>query len=100
MDKTIWVLETVDENGLEDALDEAGVFSKLEDLFPAKVNLFFERKLKAKIEERKDAVKFLSKEKSRNISKWCYEGYTQDMALTQMIDDYTQIWPFCPRLRI
>lgn len=69
VDKTIWVLDTVDENGLEDALDEAGVFSKLEDLFPAKVNLFFEKKLKAKIEERKDAVKFLSKEKSRNISK-------------------------------
>lgn len=67
--KTIWLLENVDEDELENALADGGVFEKIEDLFPAKVNLFFEKRLKAKIEERKDAIKFLAKEKSRNISK-------------------------------
>lgn len=69
MDNTIWKLEDVDENGLEDDLDKHGVFEKIETLFPAKVNNFFEKRLKAKIDEKKDAVKFLSREKSRNISK-------------------------------
>lgn len=69
VDNTIWKLEDVDENGLEDDLDKHGVFEKIETLFPAKVNNFFEKRLKAKIDEKKDAVKFLSREKSRNISK-------------------------------
>lgn len=69
VDNTIWKLEDVDENELEDDLDKHGVFEKIETLFPAKVNNFFEKRLKAKIDEKKDAVKFLSKEKSRNISK-------------------------------
>lgn len=70
VEETIWKLEDVDENELEDDLDKHGVFEKIETLFPAKVNTFFEKKLKAKVEEKKDAVKFLSKEKSRNISKF------------------------------
>lgn len=69
VDNTIWKLEDVDENELEDDLDKHGVFEKIETLFPAKVNNFFEKRLKAKVDEKKDAVKFLSKEKSRNISK-------------------------------
>jgi hypothetical protein len=69
VDKTIWELEDVDENELEDDLDKHGVFVKIETLFPAKVNNFFEKKLKAKIDEKKDAVTFLNKEKARNISK-------------------------------
>lgn len=68
IDKTIWLLEEVNEDELEEMLATQGIFGKIEDLFPAKVNLFFERKLKAKIEERKDAVKFLTKEKTRNIN--------------------------------
>ena len=70
VDKTIWLLEGVDENELEDTLVDNGVFAKIDDLFPAKINLFFEKRMKAKIEERKDAVKFLTKEKSHNISKF------------------------------
>ena len=70
VDKTIWVLEGVDENELEDTLVDNGVFAKIDDLFPAKINLFFEKRMKAKIEERKDAIKFLAKEKSHNISKF------------------------------
>ncbi|KAI7869247.1 hypothetical protein BDF14DRAFT_1951245 [Spinellus fusiger] len=65
--KTIWIQHDVDESRLEDQLDQSGVFSKIEDLFPAKVNNFFERRMKGKVEEKKDAIKFLSKEKSRNI---------------------------------
>ncbi|KAG0177062.1 hypothetical protein DFQ29_005302 [Apophysomyces sp. BC1021] len=67
-EKTIWILHDVDEDQLEDRLDETGVFTKIEDLFPAKINTFFERRLKSKIEEKKDAIKFLNKEKSRNIN--------------------------------
>ena len=72
VEKTIWIMEGVNEDELEDTLDETGVFAKIENLFPAKVNLFFEKRLKAKIEERKDALKFLTKEKSHSISKSAY----------------------------
>lgn len=64
---TIWKLEGVDENEIEDDLDKTGVFKKIDDLFPAKVNLFFENKLKLKLEKKKDAIKFLTHDKSRNI---------------------------------
>lgn len=73
VDKTIWKLEDIDENEIEDDLDKHGVFEKIETLFPAKINTFFEKKLKAKVAEKKDAVKFLSKEKSRNISKFIWD---------------------------
>jgi hypothetical protein len=69
IENTIWKLDDVDEMEIEDDLDKTGTFEKIESLFPAKVNLFFERRLKVKIEEKKDAIKFLSKEKTRNISK-------------------------------
>jgi hypothetical protein len=70
VDKTIWVSKSVDEDALEDAMDENGVFVKIQDLFPAKVNTFFERRLAKKSEEKKDAVRFLGKEKGRSISKY------------------------------
>lgn len=70
VEKTIWKLEDVNENELEDNLDKHGVFEKIESLFPAKINTFFDKKNKSKIAEKKDAVKFLAKEKSRNISKF------------------------------
>lgn len=69
VDKTVWTLSDVDESQIEDDLDKYGVFERIEALFPAKANNFFEKRMKAKVEEKKDAVKFLSKEKSRNISK-------------------------------
>lgn len=72
VEKTIWKLEDVNELELEDDLDKHGVFEKIETLFPAKINTFFDKKNKAKIAEKKDAVKFLSKEKSRNISKFIF----------------------------
>lgn len=68
VDNTVWSLEGINEAEFEEVLHKTGVFAKIEDLFPAKVNTLFERKLKAKLEERKDAIKFLSKEKSRNLS--------------------------------
>ncbi|KAI8096734.1 formin homology 2 domain-containing protein [Halteromyces radiatus] len=68
VEKTIWTTQTVDEDALEDALDENGVFTKIQDLFPAKVNTFFERRLAKKAEEKKDAIRFLAKDKGKSIS--------------------------------
>jgi hypothetical protein len=72
VDNTIWKLENVNESELEDDLDKHGVFVKIESLFPAKVNNFFEKKLKAKVDEKKDAVTFLNREKARNISMYSF----------------------------
>lgn len=56
---------------LEDKLDKSGVFHTIEDLFPAKVNTFLERKLQSKrLDTENDSIKFLTKEKNRNISKF------------------------------
>lgn len=69
VNNTVWVLNGVNENEIEDDLDKFGVFEKIVTLFPAKANNFFEKRIKAKVEEKKDAIKFMSKDKSRNISK-------------------------------
>jgi hypothetical protein len=68
VNNTVWVLNGVNENEIEDDLDKFGVFEKIVTLFPAKANNFFEKKIKAKVEEKKDAIKFMSKDKSRNIN--------------------------------
>lgn len=69
VNNTVWVLNGVNETEIEDDLDKFGVFEKIVTLFPAKANNFFEKRIKAKVEEKKDAIKFMSKDKSRNISK-------------------------------
>lgn len=68
-EQTIWMLEGVNEDEIEDMLDQDGVFSQIEELFPVKSNTVFEEKMRQKQMEKKDAVRFLSKDKSRNISK-------------------------------
>lgn len=56
---------------LEDKLGKSGVFHTIEDLFPAKANTFLERKLQSKkTDTENDSIKFLTKEKNRNISKF------------------------------
>jgi hypothetical protein len=85
VEKTVWKLEDVDENEIEDDLDKHGVFEKIETLFPAKINTFFEKKLKAKVDEKKDAVKFLTKEKSRNISNVSFIFYAENFLKTLLI---------------
>lgn len=69
VENTVWTMDGINEKEFEEVLHRTGEFEKLESTFPAKVNTLFERKLKAKMEERRDAVKFLSKEKTRNLSK-------------------------------
>lgn len=64
------MLDGVNEDEIEDLLEQDGVFSKIEELFPVKSNTVFEEKMKQRQAEKKDAVRFLSKDKSRNISKW------------------------------
>lgn len=73
-ENTIWTMEDDgDDTFLQEALKEQGAFEKIEALFPAKVNTFLEKKLaqsnhkKAVVSD--DLIKFLSKEKNRNISK-------------------------------
>ncbi|KAG1503645.1 hypothetical protein G6F53_010583 [Rhizopus delemar] len=68
VNNTVWVLNGVNETEIEDDLDKFGVFEKIVTLFPAKANNFFEKRIKAKVEEKKDAIKFMSKDKSRNIN--------------------------------
>lgn len=68
-DQTIWTLEGVNETEIEDLLDHDGVFAKIEELFPVKSNTVFEEKMQQRQAEKKDAVRFLSKDKSRNMSK-------------------------------
>jgi hypothetical protein len=72
-DKTIWMLDGVKEDEIEDLLDADGVFSQIEELFPVKANTVFEEKMRQRQKEHKDAVRFLSKDKSRNISKCCFK---------------------------
>lgn len=66
---TIWNMDE-DDKLMQATLKEEGAFEKIETLFPAKVNTFLEKKLtntKATIQN--DSIKFLSKDKNRNISK-------------------------------
>lgn len=73
-ENTIWNMEDdEDDMFMQEALKEQGAFQKIETLFPAKVNTFLEKRLaqsnkKAAIQN--DSVKFLSKDKNRNISKY------------------------------
>ncbi|KAI9317621.1 hypothetical protein BX666DRAFT_1857292, partial [Dichotomocladium elegans] len=67
VENTVWALEGVDEKEFEEVLARSGAFEKLDMTFPAKVNTLFERKIKAKLDDRHDAIRFLSKEKSRSL---------------------------------
>ncbi|KAJ2962598.1 hypothetical protein NQZ79_g2242 [Umbelopsis isabellina] len=62
------MLDGVKEDEIEDLLDADGVFSQIEELFPVKANTVFEEKMRQRQKEQKDAVRFLSKDKSRNIN--------------------------------
>lgn len=71
-EKTIWDMDGDDDSHLVETLKLQGEFEKIDYLFPAKVNNFLERKLaqtSQKTAVQNDSVKFLSKEKNRNISK-------------------------------
>ncbi|KAG1446827.1 hypothetical protein G6F56_009453 [Rhizopus delemar] len=66
--QTLWENnnETLQQN-LEDTLNKKGAFDIIETLFPAKTNDFFEKRL-YKQEAENDSIKFLKKEKNRNIN--------------------------------
>lgn len=69
-EKTVWHVENQDHDSMEEILSEKGAFEKLEELFPAKVNTFLEnRRIKQSVAEKNDSIRFLSKEKNKNISK-------------------------------
>lgn len=69
-EKTIWRVEDQDHDSMEEILSDKGAFDKLEELFPAKVNTFLEnRRIKQSATEKNDSIRFLSKEKNKNISK-------------------------------
>ncbi|KAI8143924.1 hypothetical protein BJV82DRAFT_609883 [Fennellomyces sp. T-0311] len=67
VEKTVWALDGIDESEFEDVLHRTGELDKIDTIFAAKVNTLFDRKMK-KMEERRDAVKFLHKEKSRSLN--------------------------------
>lgn len=74
VDKTIWSAKSNSnkndgDTDLEEKLYQSGVFQNIDTMFAAKTNTSFDRKLKAMTNEKKDAVKFLSGNKSRSISK-------------------------------
>lgn len=50
-------------------LDEKGAFEKIETLFPAKINTFLDKLQQKKSVVAEDTVKFLTKEKNKNVSK-------------------------------
>lgn len=67
--QTFWDTNNHSEN-LEEKLNEKGVFDTIECLFPAKVNHFLEKRLQSKkTDVENDSIKFLKKDKNRNISK-------------------------------
>ncbi|CEG81054.1 hypothetical protein RMATCC62417_15298 [Rhizopus microsporus] len=67
--QTLWNMDSERHAKLEDKLDKGGVFHTIEDLFPAKANTFLERKLQSKkTDTENDSIKFLTKEKNRNIN--------------------------------
>lgn len=80
VDKTIWNLKEEEDSQLVEALKSEGAFDKIDALFPAKVNTFLEKKFansSQKLVVKNDAIKFLSKDKNRNISTvllcYCFE---------------------------
>ena len=67
--QTFWDTNNHSEN-LEEKLNEKGVFDTIECLFLAKVNHFLEKRLQSKkTDVENDSIKFLKKDKNRNISK-------------------------------
>ncbi|ORZ06045.1 hypothetical protein BCR42DRAFT_427576 [Absidia repens] len=71
VEKTIWSTNNKDDgesDELEEKLYQSGVFQNIDIMFAAKTNNSFDRKLKAMANEKKDAVKFLSGNKSRSIN--------------------------------
>ncbi|KAI8067755.1 hypothetical protein BC940DRAFT_300394 [Gongronella butleri] len=64
VDKTVW--STVDD--LEAKLTQTGLFERIDTMFPAKTNTAFDKKLRAKADDKKNVVKFLVKNKSHNIN--------------------------------
>ncbi|CAO3592005.1 unnamed protein product [Absidia cylindrospora] len=71
VEKTIWSTNNEDDgesDELEEKLYQSGVFQNIDTMFAAKTNTSFDRKLKAMANEKKDAVKFLSGNKSRSIN--------------------------------
>jgi hypothetical protein len=69
--QTLWDTENSNlHQKLEERLKEKGIFNTIESLFPAKENKFLEKRLQIKkIDVDNDLVKFLTKDKNRNISK-------------------------------
>lgn len=72
VDKTVWDLKDDEDSHLVEALKSEGAFDKIDALFPAKINTFLEKKFansSQKLDVKNDSIKFLSKDKNRNISK-------------------------------
>ncbi|KAG2233169.1 hypothetical protein INT48_005007 [Thamnidium elegans] len=71
-ENTIWNMDIGEDDGfMQDALKKQGAFEKIEALFPAKVNTFLEKRLAQTNNNtvvKNDSVKFLSKDKNRNIN--------------------------------
>ncbi|ORX46807.1 actin-binding FH2 [Hesseltinella vesiculosa] len=67
VDKTVWSAGGVDEQKLESKLSQIGIFDRIDTMFTAKSNTAFDKKLRAKAEEKKNVVKFLVKNKSHNL---------------------------------
>jgi hypothetical protein len=66
---TIWGTDDIWQDELEVKLNNKGVFDTIETMFPAKINTFFEKRSIKKPEETK-TIKFLTRDKSKNISKF------------------------------
>lgn len=76
VEQTIWSNgDSANKDDLETKMFNAGVFQSIDTMFPAKTNTAFDRKLKAVAGEKKDAVKFLSGNKSRSLSKYILRGH-------------------------
>ncbi|KAI9280811.1 hypothetical protein BY458DRAFT_531768 [Sporodiniella umbellata] len=68
--QTVWESEEDLQPIFEDALGTNGAFDMLDTLFTAKSNDLFERRLQSKQEAENEAIKFLKKEKNRNIKNF------------------------------
>ncbi|RCH85758.1 hypothetical protein CU098_001424, partial [Rhizopus stolonifer] len=65
--QTLWDTKS-DYLGLEEMLTDQGVFNKIELLFAAKENKFFEKIQSKKTVIETDSIRFLTKDKNRNIN--------------------------------
>lgn len=75
-ENTIWKLGKIDDSAsMEDKLIENKVFDKIDSLFPAKENLFLEkRQKKMEVQNQASVTRFLNKDKNKNISKYFISG--------------------------